>query len=78
MHKALDEASTELTSPFAGSSRAPAANGSIRGVKLLIALAVYGFGFGFLARALRVKVSRATAYGPAFARTRALPPPSSL
>ncbi len=52
-HKVIDEAANSLTSPFAGivSATSEWAN---RGVKLLLALVVYGFGLGFLARTLRV------------------------
>ncbi|MGO9320377.1 MAG: hypothetical protein ACLQBY_06210 [Solirubrobacteraceae bacterium] len=56
VHKALDEASAELTSPFAGVISGSSSEWVIRGVKLLLALAVYGFGFGYLARVLRVRV----------------------
>ncbi len=54
IHEALDEASNSLTSPFAG----VVSNSSewvTRGVKLLLALLVYGFGLGFVARSLRVR-----------------------
>ena len=56
VHKAIDEASRELTSPFAGLVSGSSSEWVIRGVKLLLALVVYGFGLGFLARALRVRV----------------------
>ena len=54
IRKALDEASEELTSPFAGivSSSSEWAD---HGVRLILALLVYGFGLGFLARVLRVR-----------------------
>jgi predicted PurR-regulated permease PerM len=55
VHKAIDEVSTKLTSPFAGVVSSSSEWAS-RGVKLLIALVVYGFGLGFLARMLRVRV----------------------
>jgi hypothetical protein len=55
VHKAIDEASSQLTSPFSaivsGSSE-----WATRGSNLLLALLVYGFGLGYLARALRVRV----------------------
>jgi hypothetical protein len=52
LHKALDEASNTFTSPFSGviSSNSPWA---VHGVELLLALVVYGFGLGFLARVLQ-------------------------
>jgi hypothetical protein len=56
VHKAIDEASEQLTSPFAGVVSGTSSEWVIRGVKLLLALAVYGFGLGYLARVLRVRV----------------------
>ena len=55
VHKALDEVSNELTSPFAGVVSGSKSEWTIRGVKLLLALLVYGFGLGFIARVLRVR-----------------------
>lgn len=55
VHKALDEASAELTSPFDGIVSG-SSEWATRGVKLLLALIVYGFGLGYLARVLRVRV----------------------
>jgi hypothetical protein len=55
VHKALDEASSELTSPFAGLVSG-SSEWATRGGRLLLALAVYGFGLGYLARVLRVRV----------------------
>ena len=56
LHKAIDEASTELTSPFAGIVSSSSGEWAVRSVKLLVALVVYGFGLGYLARVLRVRV----------------------
>lgn len=56
VHKAIDEASTQLTSPFAGVISGSSSEWLIRGVKLLLALVVYGLGFGYLARVLHVRV----------------------
>jgi hypothetical protein len=56
VHRTIDEASEELTSPFAGVVSGSSSEWVVRGVKLLLALAVYGFGFGYLARVLRVRV----------------------
>jgi hypothetical protein len=56
LHKAIDEASTKLTSPFAGIVSSSSGEWAVRSVKLLIALVVYGFGLGYLARVLRVRV----------------------
>jgi hypothetical protein len=55
LRKGLDEASAELTSPFAGLASG-SSEWATRGVKLLLALLIYGFGIGYLARALRVRV----------------------
>ncbi|HMD57643.1 MAG TPA: hypothetical protein VKG82_09260 [Solirubrobacteraceae bacterium] len=56
VHKAIDEASSGLTSPFSGLVSGASSEWATRGVKLLAALLVYGFGLGFLARTLRVRV----------------------
>lgn len=56
VHKALDEASDSLTSPFAGVLAGSDSEWASRGGKLLLALALYGFGLGYLARVLRVRV----------------------
>jgi hypothetical protein len=56
IHKALDEASNKLTSPFKGITSGSSSEWVIRGVNLLLALIVYGFGLGYLARFLRVRV----------------------
>ncbi len=56
LHRRLDEASERLTSPFAGLVSGSNSEWVIRGVKLLLALAVYGFGVGYLVRVLRVRV----------------------
>ena len=55
-HKALDEASSELTSPFAGIFSGSHSEWGTRGGELILALLVYGFGLGYLARILRVRV----------------------
>jgi hypothetical protein len=56
VHKGIDEAASAVTSPFAGVVSASSGEWAVRGAKLGLALAVYGFGLGFLARALRVRV----------------------
>jgi hypothetical protein len=56
LHKAIEETSEQLTSPFAGVVSGAESEWASRGVKLLLALAVYGFGLGYLARMLRVRV----------------------
>ncbi|HLL93093.1 MAG TPA: hypothetical protein VK252_09160, partial [Solirubrobacteraceae bacterium] len=52
VHKKLDEAFNELTSPFASIVSGSSSEWAIRGVKLLLALLVYGFGLSYLARVL--------------------------
>ena len=56
MHKKIDEASDYFTSPFAGIVSGSSSEWVVRGVKLLLALLVYGFGLGYLARVIRVRV----------------------
>jgi hypothetical protein len=55
VRKALDEASAELTSPFDGLISS-SSEWATRGVKVLLTLIVYGFGLGYIARVLRVRV----------------------
>lgn len=56
VHEAIEEASLGLTSPFSGLVASSSSEWAARGVKLLLALLVYGFGLGYLARTLRVRV----------------------
>jgi hypothetical protein len=51
----IDDASNAITSPFDGLSSGWSSQWLIRGVNLLLALVVYGFGLGFLARVIRVR-----------------------
>ena len=55
VHKVIDEASSGLTSPFSGVV-SESSEWAVRSFKLLAALIVYGFGLGYLARTLRVRV----------------------
>jgi hypothetical protein len=55
VHKAIDEASSKLTSPFSG-LLSSSSEWATRSGNLLLALLVYGFGLGYLARMLRVRV----------------------
>ena len=55
IHKALDEASEELTAPFSGIVSG-SSEWAKRSVRLVLALLVYGFGLGYLARVLRVRL----------------------
>jgi hypothetical protein len=56
VREAIDEASSTITSPFAGAVAEVHNEWATRGVRLLLALLVYGFGLGYLARVLRVRV----------------------
>jgi hypothetical protein len=56
VHKAIDEASSQLTSPFSSVVSGFSSEWAIRSTRLLLALLVYGFGLGYVARALRVRV----------------------
>jgi hypothetical protein len=53
IHKAIDEASENLTSPFSGITAGSSSAWTINGVNLLLTLVIYGFGVGFLANVLR-------------------------
>jgi hypothetical protein len=55
VHEVLDEVSGELTSPFSGLA-AGSSEWANRGATLLLALLIYGFGLGYLARMLRVRL----------------------
>lgn len=56
VHKVIDEASNKLTSPFSGLTSGTNSQWVKRGVNVILALLLYGFALGFLARVLRVKV----------------------
>ena len=56
LHKTIDEASNDFTSPFAGAVSGASNEWLVRGVKLLLALAIYGVGCGFLARLVRLRL----------------------
>jgi hypothetical protein len=51
----IDEASKALTSPFDGVSASSNSEWLKRGANLALALLVYGFGLGFIARFVRVR-----------------------
>jgi len=54
LRRDIDDAANKLTSPFAGVISDTNSEWTSRIVKLLLTLAIYGFGLGFLARVLRV------------------------
>jgi hypothetical protein len=55
VRRVVDDASNAITSPFSGVTSSHS-EWTIRAVRLLLALAVYGFGLAFLARLIRVRV----------------------
>ena len=83
--RTIDEVSERLTSPFSTITSGSSSEWVIRGVGLLLALLVYGFGLGFIARVISVQGLAAPAArrrerqraGVCRARW-SLPPPLSL
>jgi hypothetical protein len=55
VRRVIDEAAEALTSPFAGVLSSSSSEWAIRTVELLLALAVYGFALGYVARMVRVR-----------------------
>jgi hypothetical protein len=55
-HRAIDDVANELTSPFSAITAGASNEWVIRGVGLACALIVYGFGLGYVARVIRVRV----------------------
>jgi hypothetical protein len=55
VRRVIDEASNTFTSPFSGITSGWSSQWLIRLVKLCLALAVYGFALGFLARIVSVR-----------------------
>lgn len=53
--KTIDEAAETVTSPFSGVTDGWSSEWSKRIVLLLLTLAIYGFGLGFVARIMRVR-----------------------
>ena len=56
VHRVIDDAASGITAPFADVVSASSGEWAARGAKLGLALAIYGFGLGFLSRLLRVHV----------------------
>jgi glutamate-1-semialdehyde aminotransferase len=56
VHRTLDEAAAKLTSPFSAITAGSPSQWAVRGVSTVMALLVYGLGFGYLARVIRVRV----------------------
>jgi hypothetical protein len=55
LHRVIDQASERLTSPFAAILPASSSEWVVRTLNLILALAVYGFALGFIARWFRVR-----------------------
>jgi hypothetical protein len=53
--KTIDEAAETVTSPFSGVTEGWSSEWTKRIVLLLLTLAIYGFGLGFIARFMRVR-----------------------
>lgn len=56
VHEALDEASKVFTSPFDGITAGWSSEWLIRSANLGLALVLYGFALGYLARLIRVRL----------------------
>jgi hypothetical protein len=56
VHEAIDEASKAFTSPFDGITAGWSSEWLIRSANLALALVVYGFALGYLARLIRVRL----------------------
>jgi hypothetical protein len=56
LHKTIDEASDFFTSPFASVVSGSSSQWVIHGVKTILALLLYGFALGYLARVIRVRL----------------------
>ena len=56
LHSTIDDISNRLTSPFKALTSGSSSEWVVHGVNLLLALLIYGFGLGFLARVIRVRV----------------------
>jgi hypothetical protein len=56
LRRAIDDTANTFTSPFSGVTAGSSSEWVIRGTNLLLVLIVYGFGLGFLARVIRVRV----------------------
>ncbi|HEV2998009.1 MAG TPA: hypothetical protein VGX16_02805 [Solirubrobacteraceae bacterium] len=55
LHRWIDEGARQLISPFSGISHGWSSAWAVHLANLALALALYGFGLGYLARVLRVR-----------------------
>ncbi|HEY7962453.1 MAG TPA: hypothetical protein VID29_11070 [Solirubrobacteraceae bacterium] len=56
VRRTIDDAADAITSPFSGAVAGSTNAWVVHGGRTLLALIVYGFGLGYLARVLRVRV----------------------
>jgi hypothetical protein len=56
VRRTIDEVSEAVTSPFSSLTEGSSSQWLIHAVDLLLALLVYGFGLGYVARAIRVRL----------------------
>jgi hypothetical protein len=56
LRESIDDVAKAITSPFDAVTEEMSSQWTIRVVDLLLALVVYGFGLGFIARAIRVRL----------------------
>ena len=56
VRRAIDDVAGEITSPFSPITSGSSSEWAVHGVNLLLAMIVYGFGIGYLARWIRVRV----------------------
>ena len=56
LHKAIDEAAEQISSPFAGIVEPSQSEWGAQLVRLILSLLVYGLGVGFVIRAISVRV----------------------
>jgi hypothetical protein len=56
LHKAIDEAANQITSPFAGIVSSTSSEWGSQIVRLLLSLIVYGLGVGYLVRVVSVRI----------------------
>jgi len=55
VHRVIDEAAEAVTSPFSGIVSS-GSEWAVEGIKLALTLIIYGFGLGYVARVIRVRV----------------------
>ena len=56
VRRTIDEASEAVTSPFSSVTESSSSEWVVHAVDLALALLVYGFGLGYIARAIRVRL----------------------